>query len=338
MPLKRGGGGGGGGAGRYDISLLFAHKILTACFLLSTVGWIVAFIGQAAAEANVGHQGVLWFAIFLQLFLIVAKYLLVMTDSLTPHRLQLVAFTAVALVFSVTGINAGIYSGDSALGAVAAGYFLITITNIIWLLFLTSEEDSPVFNIVNIANDGITPPTGASLGGAGAAGKYNGGIGASSMRGLSNTAYGSGGMANASSYSANQNANGAYQAGFGHSPSAADLPASNTGLGAPKMSSTSIRSRPTAGTEGLSQDHAPSVASHGPTPISPATGGAAEGTDYGYKARALYAYQANADDPTEISFGKGEVLDIVDNSGKWWQARRSNGETGIVPSNYMQLL
>ncbi|KAI8619332.1 hypothetical protein BC830DRAFT_1216072 [Chytriomyces sp. MP71] len=36
------------------------------------------------------------------------------------------------------------------------------------------------------------------------------------------------------------------------------------------------------------------------------------------KARALYAYTANDADPKEISFAKGEILDITDNKGKWW--------------------
>ena len=35
------------------------------------------------------------------------------------------------------------------------------------------------------------------------------------------------------------------------------------------------------------------------------------------RARALYAYQASADDPNEISFAKGEMLDVLDQSGKW---------------------
>lgn len=45
---------------------------------------------------------------------------------------------------------------------------------------------------------------------------------------------------------------------------------------------------------------------------------------------------ANSEDPTEISFAKGEILDIVDKQGKWWQSRRADGSTGsaffLIPS------
>ncbi|KAL7309190.1 Transmembrane osmosensor [Mucor circinelloides] len=55
-------------------------------------------------------------------------------------------------------------------------------------------------------------------------------------------------------------------------------------------------------------------------------------------ATALHPYTANPDDPNELSFQKEEVLEILNKSGNWWQAKKQDGTIGIVPSNYVSCM
>ena len=61
--------------------------------------------------------------------------------------------------------------------------------------------------------------------------------------------------------------------------------------------------------------------------------------DFIHGVITLYPFQGRNDE--ELNFEQGERLDIVEipeNDPEWWKARNKNGEVGLVPKNYVQVL
>ncbi|KAG8902885.1 Transmembrane osmosensor [Tulasnella sp. 403] len=340
-----------------DFTPLVTHFVFLFTFVLAFAGWWAAFIGQAIATSRFGDigggVGSLWFAIFLELAIILGIAYTIASDSIGMHRLQISVFTAVALVFSVDGSTTGLFAKNSSQNAFGAGYLLLTISNVIWLLYFTSEEDSLIFHLINQiggGTGGLTPPSRNR--------RRNPSVhaGATPIRQSSipnGAGYGSGVGVGVGNYT-----NSVGPTGFGSAlhtfEDGAKAEIGSAGTGKPNSFAASA-----ANADARSNRSNTGLSAAGPqsprTPLMSAPGGPgnssltdgntsgqaltnADETGYAYRARALYAYTASPDDPNEISFAKGEMLDIADTSGKWWQAKKADGSTGIAPSNYLQII
>jgi len=242
-----------------DCSLIAGNPFYLATLGLSLIGWIITFAGTAAASnilklANL--EGISWFFIIFELFLIFGIAAAIATDSVRHYRLTILTFLGFSLSFLVEAINITIQSNASQFQAIAAGTIFLSIVTIVWIFSFGSEEGSIIVNTIN------------SL----AINKVDRNIPHHHVTG-----------------------------GF---PPSGPIP----------MIPTSIHES------------------------SPVTVAVSPNVEYAYKAKALYDYQANPDDQNELSFSKGETLDIADNKGKWWQAKKADGSVGIAPSNYLQII
>lgn len=102
----------------------------------------------------------LWFAVFLQLVVILGVLYTLATDSISMHRFQISIFGAIAIVFAVQGVTAGIFVPHAAFNAMGAGWLILAIVDILWVLYFTSEEDSLALYIFNmLGTGGLTPPS-----------------------------------------------------------------------------------------------------------------------------------------------------------------------------------
>ncbi|CDZ96491.1 SHO1 [Phaffia rhodozyma] len=301
----------------FSFQPFLTHYILLITWALAVIGWFVAFIGMAVGEAQRPSSvtGSLfetsWFGIFCQLGVMVGLFIGIATDSLPLYQLQLCTFGAVALVFAVFGAN-NIFGSLHPQQAAGAGWLILAIVDIFWLLYLTSEKPTVLNHLLNsnavVHGPQLVHPSGSkSLM-----------VPQSSGSNLGNH----GMMPNA--YANNQSSSTAHINQI-----------RNSNL----RSSTNTSGYP-GGESHVGDQSQDVLVGSSSTPLMQESTDLERGDAFmpPKRAKALYAYQASPDDPQEMSFLKGEILEISDNTGKWWQARKHDGTTGICPSNYLQLL
>ncbi|KAG7099761.1 hypothetical protein E1B28_001574 [Marasmius oreades] len=338
----------------FDFTPIVTHYLFLLTTVLAVLSWFIAFIGQAISEAQArGSVNVLWFAIFLQLFFIAGVLYTLATDSIAMHRLQISVFGAIAVVFAVQGVQAGIYSSLGALEAMSVGWLILSMVDIIWLLYFTSEDDSLFLHIFNyLGTGGLTPPS-----------RRRRVRPQSSMHNMStNNGYATGGYASGGGISSKDmnygnTISGPGMVGGGLSPGMGAMSPgvrSQNSFGGGSTADAATRSLGAVSTHNAPTSGGAASMTDAPGPGSPLMAGVGTGVQPGaplpeqssspgaetvtYKAKALYAYTASPDDPNEISFTKNEILDIVDKQGKWWHARKGDGAAGIAPSNYLQII
>ncbi|KGB78535.1 high osmolarity signaling protein SHO1 [Cryptococcus deuterogattii 99/473] len=296
------------GGHSFDVGYAMRHPVFLVTFIIAIPSWIIAFAGQCAAEAKYSSSngrtpvaGTLWFNIWLQLLVIIQLFLAISSDDLALHRFQLSIFLAIATALAVGGVEF-IFQTPGAYIAIGVGWLLLTMVNLVWIVYLTSEEDTFLYNVLN-------------SGGNGGLSGHNRRIGTSVQRRDETPGYGGGEMGLGNSIggmsrgiTSNTINSGGY--GGGYAPASMEgTPQKVTSVARNEYGHTGVQS--------------PGIEDSVPRP---------------QRAKALYAYSASPDDPNEVSFMKGEILEVVDATGKWFQVRTPAGVTGIAPSNYLVLL
>ncbi|CAA7270693.1 unnamed protein product [Cyclocybe aegerita] len=295
---------------------LGSHYFLLGTLVLGLIGWLVALVSQAvvAAQINNPRIRILWFGIIIQT-LVTALVVRVIVGSPTynaayAYGTQISVFAALATVFAVMGVDRNIYFSRSAEKATGAGWLIIAIVDLLWILYFTSPPQSPVTQLVAAIPVGRRTDEPYNK-----VEKIGRSTDAFPMSPIHQQQPRSG------NWSTQEPAGGA---GVRATVTSAASENRSTGAGGSQARGEGSEDRPDSGT--AAAEEAPTQPQEPPEEVAK------------WRAEALFDYNGSESDPTELIFKKGEVLFVINKEGKWWKAKTKAGQVGIVPSNYVRLL
>ncbi|SCU97956.1 LADA_0H09560g1_1 [Lachancea dasiensis] len=315
----------------FRLANLFTDPFAISLLSLALISWIIAFAGSvAAASGSSNYPPFAWWGLVFQLLILIAIFVLYCYDLIEYYKTFLSSALAIAFIYTTNSTGDLIYRDGSRMGAASAGLILLSMINAIWLFYFGADNASPSnrwvdsyslkgirhsvleSSIALIDRPQAIPRNTSRYSISPRVGPYNEPIPHSTSFNIDN---------HSQQYVSSTALNGFENA---EPPAPPSLPhqipnAHNTNTFF--TDTTNGNTETTMGdTLGLYSDAGDELGS------------------FPYTAKALYTYTADSNDAYEVSFEQGEILRVGDIEGRWWKAKRSNGETGIIPSNYVELV
>ncbi|KAJ5775611.1 uncharacterized protein N7511_000622 [Penicillium nucicola] len=290
--------------GKFRPSNILGDPFALATVSISILAWLIAFISSIIADVqDTKYPNYSWWANSYMACVIIGLIVTFGTDTGHVYGVAIVGYLGCGLVLTSLSANNTIYEAQGSMQAAGAGFILLSMVIIVWIFYFGSTPQASHRGFIDSFALNKEQPAEPSYRGS---------------RPMS-SAFGARPETMATSNTP-QMYTSAQLGGFETSSPVSGYPG-----GAPGAERNS--SAPRFGTP-----------SGVPNNGEQETGEVPQPTDYPYRAKAIYSYDANPEDANEISFAKHEILEVSDVSGRWWQARKSNGDTGIAPSNYLILL
>ncbi|KAH6885415.1 hypothetical protein B0T10DRAFT_564190 [Thelonectria olida] len=286
-----------------------------ATLSIATLAWCITFIGsiigQIQSDGSDTYPTYAWWACVYNLLLIIGVFVVVGSDSIHTYHVAVTGFLAAGIITVTSSINLLLYSNSGARQAAAAGFILLAMVVVLWTFYFGSNPSSTPRAFLDsfaLAKESTTI-----------------------HRSTINAYGGTGRPETSNSVQPPQMYTSAQLNGFENPSPVGGVSQVNGARGSavPQSFTNSMMPLP-------QQPQPPQQAKPGNSPGNDTE--VVPPTEYPYRAKAIYSYEANPDDANEISFSKHEILEVSDVSGRWWQARKESGDTGIAPSNYLILL
>lgn len=283
-----------------DIGNIIGDPFALATISISALAWVIAFIASIIAQIQTSDSfpTYTWWTVVYYFFTVGGVFVVVASDTTQTYHVAVVGYLACGLVLTTSSVNSLVYSANGAKEAASAGFILLSMVTIVWIFYFGSAPSA----VPRAYLDSFALTKESHM-----------------MNRQTMNGYGGGRPETSTSVQPPQMYTSAQLNGFENPSPVAGI---STVPGA--------RNSAAANGFGNSQMKVPGATNNEGEIVPP--------TEYPYRAKAIYSYEANPDDANEISFSKHEILEVSDVSGRWWQARKDNGDTGIAPSNYLILL